>query len=94
MKTEQEKLNICTSYLEARGYKVCKPLMTRTEFAELLGVSIATFARITSPTHKEARADFPRSFNVGNLAHGSPRWRAADVIKWIDESAARQRAEA
>lgn len=87
MKTEREKLNICIKFLEARGYKICKPLMTRAEVADLLGVSISTFARITSPTHPEAREDFPRSFNVGNLAYGSPRWRAEDVMGWIERNA-------
>lgn len=87
MKTEREKLKICINYLESRGYKVCRPLMTRSEVADLLGISLATFSRIVSPANKESRSDFPKSFNVGNMNHGSPRWKAEMVMKWIDERA-------
>lgn len=81
-RTEGEKIRIATKYLEQHGYHVLTRFITRSDIANILGVSMQHVVNLSECD------DFPKPIDIGGTRRNitsriTARWLVKDFESWI-----------
>lgn len=89
MKTEQEKIDICTEFLKQRGFQITKKALAQKEFCDLPDSGYVRVWEIAGKVVPLSTASIWRLAKIGSfprpikMSNNVTAWRVSDVREWL-----------